>query len=133
MDHIARGCVQSQLVDACTLGDMLQDTKFCNAVVDEMVVFTEATNSIPHVSQIENLWGKLLHSSKMAKLLVDYFAADHDPNTFVRNAARYPPGFVLEIAKSCVLEQKMPVNDRKHRHRPKCFYHEHKDENDKCE
>lgn len=119
-----------RLIDVYSLGDMLQDDGFRNAVVDDIIRFSEATNSLPSGLWIHGIWDLVPRRSKLARLLVDYYAADY--TCFSEDVEKIPESFVREIAKVCVEERAMLLDKRKPRNRPKCFYHDHKSKTDEC-
>ena len=122
----------SRLLNAYVLGDMLLVTRFCNAITDEMVVFIDATRFLPTLGQIHEVWERVPHGSKFARLWVDYITVETIPEHFEKQVEGYPPEFVVEIAKVCKKEEEMALELRAPGNRPKCFYHEHKDDEDKC-
>ena len=48
-----------QIIDAYVLGDMLQDTHFCNAIVDEFIQLAEGAARLPCPQTLNPLWAKL--------------------------------------------------------------------------
>lgn len=133
LDNTDRELILERLTDAYLLGDMLQDVKFRNALVDEVMALVEALKWLPDVEALEDTWDRLPHGSTMAKLWVDYVASDCKEETFEQNSLRYPASFVREIAIICIREQKMKLSGRKPYNRARCYYHEHKEAKDKCE
>ncbi|KAK3712640.1 hypothetical protein LTR37_009083 [Vermiconidia calcicola] len=122
-----------QLINTYALGDMLQDTCFCNAVVDETVRLVEGTCRIPTVRIIQSLWDKVPHQSMLTKLIVHYLAFDHRKEDFDETGPLLPPGIWFEIAKVSIHEQWLPWKTKTPRGRPRCAYHQHKDDADKCD
>ena len=122
----------SRLIRAYSLGDMLQDVMFCNMVFDEMVDLSESTGKVPSHRKIHEMWDTICQTSKFAQLWVDYLVTDMHAEAFVKHLDVYPVGFVKQIAKVCVEQQSTEVDKRKPRNRTTCYYHDHKDEADKC-
>lgn len=121
------------LVDAYGLGDFLQDRKFRNAVVDEVQEAVEEFGSLNDDALLFYSKGRVSMRSRLGKMIVDYYATDLDLLAFERDVETYPVEFVIEVAKVCVREQVMDLDERKPANRPKCYYHEHVDAEDACE
>lgn len=121
-----------RLVYSFILGDMLLDEYFRNAVTSQFMRLTEAWESLPSEVHTRELWPQVPLGSTLSRLWVDYLAADFDTEVLCQEVSSYPPGLVIEVAKICVREQRMDWRLRKPRNRGKCYYHEHKDESDKC-
>jgi hypothetical protein len=130
-DHERRK-VSLNLIDAYRLGEYVHDHLFRNAVVDEMQALVNTTRIVLNAKKTAYFWDSVSHSSTLAKLMVDYWASDHDPGSFDNAVAHLPHDFLMEIAKIGVREKHMKDNSRRPRNRPMCYYHEHKDEADKC-
>lgn len=122
-----------RIVDSYVLGDMLRDSRFANALVDEFARLVEGSNLLPsHENIISAIWLKLPQGSTIGRLLVDYFAVDYDPDLFADDIDRYPADMIKEIAKAGVRDSRTPWKERLPENRGKCFYHEHNDESKKC-
>ena len=74
------------------------------------------------------MWLYVPQRSTIARLLVDYYAADHDEELFISEAHLYTSSFILEIAKAGVRDRLMKVDERLPKNRGKCFYDDHKDD-----
>ena len=121
------GNIRTIIVDSYILGDMSQDSEFCNDVVDDFIRLTEEMNSLPDVGALAAIWTKLPQQSTMRKLLVDYFSADIKISTFLEDAHMYPTEFILEIAKAGIRDGDVGKDARKPSSRGEGFYHMPKD------
>ncbi|KAK3715689.1 hypothetical protein LTR37_006914 [Vermiconidia calcicola] len=124
--------LEIRTVDTYAFGDMVQDVRFCNTVVDELKRLVEDTKSIPAMSSVEHLYERVHRKSGFMRLWVDYYAFDHKPDQFAREEAGLPASFVFDIAHACIKRQGTPLASQKPFNRPKCFYHKHIDDSDKC-
>jgi hypothetical protein len=122
----------TDLIDAYCLGDYLEDSKFRNAVVDEVKHAVEESNKLQIEPNVTYLWDHVRHDSKLAKMMIDYFATDFSLDNFEKEAGSFPPDFVMEMARVSVRDYKMTHKDRRPKNRPKCWYHEHSNKKDKC-
>ena len=120
------------LIDAYCLGDYLEDSHFRTAVVDEVKHAIEESNYFVLDANVFYLWEHVRHDSQLARMMIDYIAADLNVKPFEKYVSTFPATFVMEIAKICVREYNMAYKDRKPRNRPKCYYHEHKGKKDQC-
>lgn len=114
------------------LGDFLNSAQFCNTLVDELLASAEATKKIPGPRIVLHFAGELRLTSTLGRLLIDSVATEVTKEVFMKNVDSYATAFVIEVAKVCVMERNMTLDERQPRNRPKCYYHEHKDEKDKC-
>lgn len=112
------------------LGDFLSARRFCNTVVDELKTCFETTFTLPQARFTESQNFRL--SSILGRLVVDYVAAEMSEEDFIKDIKHYPAAFITEVAKVSLRERMMPEEERLPKNRPKCYYHEHKDDRDKC-
>ena len=61
------------LVNAYSLGDLFQDARYCNTVIDDIVRLAEGSGLLPHLALLS---GKVPQTSKLARLFVDYWVTD---------------------------------------------------------
>ena len=120
------------LIDAYAFGDYLQDYLLQNAVVDETLKARDGVKTGLGFDQFSYLWDHAAHNSTLMKLWVDFYAANHDPDAFDEAVPHLPHGFLVAIAKVGVRERTMNVASRLPSNRPKCYYHKHNGEADKC-
>ena len=112
------------LIHAFSLGDVLQDTTFKNAIVDEFATLSAASHKIPQPPMVDLMWNTISHESTFAKAFVDVVAVHVGVQYFSEHTGSYPVDFVVEIAKACVRDRELSVAQRG-LGRPRCFYHDH--------
>ena len=123
--------VYDDSIHAYALGNYLQDPTFKNAVSDETMSVLENQETIPYPRTINLCWKIVLHDSKLAKMMVDIIALYGHPEDFAATPLVYSMGFVLNLTRACLEESLMVINERLPRYRPKCYYHEHDNDEDK--
>ncbi|KAK5164056.1 uncharacterized protein LTR77_010147 [Saxophila tyrrhenica] len=122
--------------NAFALGERLQDRIFRNAVMSKTAGKTGSilsnTNCFPGVDATINMAGKVSRGSPMLKFYVDAWAVDREAAHFREIGGLLPQDFVLEVACAGIEERRIHYEDRDPRYRPRCFYHEHETDADKC-
>ena len=111
---------------------MIQDNPFCNALVDEAITLYDQALWRSTAGNIDHLWETLPHNSKMTRLHVDMWIYVHAVQKipFRQWQKHIPQGFVSEIAIVCMEERSMM--EHRPSSRPRCFYHVHESDADKC-
>lgn len=133
MNHSVALQIEENIFNSYVLGDYLGDRPFCNALIDEAIKLAEGIELLISTTLIESACKKLPVDSTYVKLCADYYATDYGKAKFEEEAKKMPAEFVLKIATTSVWERDMSNIDRKPRNRPKCYYHNHRDESDKCQ
>jgi hypothetical protein len=122
------------LVDAYALGEMVQDAGFRNGLVNELIKAVEGFSVIPSATTVSGMWIKVSEGSKLARLMVDYWCScNYSKKPYRDSRAGLPSGFMAEMAAVSVEEIDTGRAKRRPINRPKCFYHDHKTDADKCE
>lgn len=119
------------LVDSCILGDYLQDVTFGNAIVDKAQAVMLSINKPPGCHTIRRLWDALPHS-KLARLFIDVHATLRSNEGVRASINDLPLTLWAEIATIGIEERSMKNDARKPQNRPRCFYHVHNKEDEKC-
>ncbi len=119
-------------MDCDILADMLGDQRYSNAIMDALLQLTNDSTALPALSTVRRMWESLPSKSKIRMFLVDHISTESVAANFVANGHEYPQSFMVEVAIAWVKESDVSKEDRMPRNRPKCFYHHHKDDADKC-
>lgn len=130
-DHI-RLC--NNAINAYALSELLQDAKFRNEVMDELVFMVEKTGCGVFLSIIIGACKRTTIGSKLIRYLVDMVATSSfdeglDRKEYYRDL---PFDFLVELTDVCHTERYLDIWTRLPRNRARCFYHYHKDESNKC-
>ncbi|KAK3712638.1 hypothetical protein LTR37_009081 [Vermiconidia calcicola] len=80
-ERAAGGLRFDRLIDSYILGDMLQDHKFCNVLIDACFDLIEETLQIPHYGNINRIFNTSPETSKLRQLLVHTMAFASKPET----------------------------------------------------
>lgn len=125
------------LINAYALGDVVADTSFRNAVVDkarDMLIPPHPKRVVlPGFREITELYCRVPRRPKLSRLFVDiwvFYLADGA--SFAKHLQDIPTDFVAEVASICMEERTMRFADREPTRRSRCFYHEHRNDSDKC-
>lgn len=116
------------LIKCFALGEMVQDVRFKNSVIDKYLYTTESDGEIASSGTIQLLCEAVHSESTMMRLCVDYATFYTNKASFDVAVKELPSQFVASIAMAavrglgqCVDEEKKPRNRRG------CYYHEHPD------
>lgn len=118
--------------NAYTLGYFLDDRRFCNVIVDEVLALSAATETIPPRVEVGKAYGKLPRTCGLCRLLVDIHACHVISAEFNTTVDEYPMVFVMDMARVAVKERALDYLDRLPERRGKCYYHDHKHVSDEC-
>ncbi|KAK3715691.1 hypothetical protein LTR37_006916 [Vermiconidia calcicola] len=121
-----------RLIRSYILGDMLQDYKFCNVVIDAWFDLFEGTLQIPHHDNINLIFDTFPETSKLRQLITHELAFDTMPETYKDQNDRYNPQVWKAIAEMSVTEADIAHDLKKPKTRGKCFYHVHAEGEARC-
>lgn len=110
------------LLDCYVLGDFLGDSRFCNAVTDEMIWYSKLSKYLPNERLIQKYWPRLgAANSGMRRLLLELVA--HFGRK--RDVERYPDEFKLKILGLLLDQRRLAFWRRGSRAQGGCYYHDH--------
>ncbi|KAK5132464.1 hypothetical protein LTR08_009075 [Meristemomyces frigidus] len=118
--------------EAAQMGDFLEDRNFSNALVDELLSVMRPGGRVPQPPLIQTAYDMLPHKCGLCRLLVDFYSCYAKGAWFEHHADQIPTEFMTDIAMAAIRERQMALRDRFPMNRERCFYHEHKDDTDKC-
>lgn len=123
-----------RIVDAYALGDMLRDASFRNALCSEVITLQQLVGTGPACAEnVAHLFNKTPYTAKMARMFADYkLSATYDVKSFSETHTNYPPELFKVMALVVVEEQDKSPSERSPALRPKCYYHDHEEDSDKC-
>jgi hypothetical protein len=124
-----------------TLGDYLNDMRFCNAVIDTLDLME---GCIPGLKAIDWVWSNTMQNNPLRKLILEHWAealeSDFQPriDNMKSFSSRFPDEFWLDLlaltgtqlcaATARLAELKKPLAKKSQ----KCKFHKHFDDSDKC-
>lgn len=117
-------------IDCYQLGDMLLDSGFHNAVLDQLINICQKCNTIPSHESINHAWKTIPHRSKLVNLIVDLYATKVTIKEFDMELPRLPVVFVSMVAMAGVRDRQ--CDGRKLASKAKCHYHKHGSLNESC-
>jgi hypothetical protein len=115
------------------LGDMLQDVTFCNGVIDEVIWLEDWLHELPGPQSIKLLCEIVPSSLKLMTAVVDSWATWGESDYLQKYGDKFPTEFVHAVAVVAMSDRNMSWEGKQPTHRPKCYYHEHKEDAGKCQ
>ena len=119
-------------IDCYKLGDMLLDTGFMNAVVDELIRICEKCNTVPSHESVNHAWENIPNNSKLVSLMADFYATEMGVREFDNTVAKLPVEFVAMVARAGIRDKMVPHQMRKPARKLRCHYHKHESSWEKC-
>ena len=117
------GTRYNRLIRSYILGDMLQDTQFCNALISSWFSLVEETKRIPSSDKVNQIFESLPETSKLRQLVTHEIAYGLNVDDFKKDLESYSPGVLSAIAEVSVTERHLSNESKKPRTRGRCFYH----------
>ena len=125
----------TRLVKLAILGDVLQDQRFSNAVIDTVIDRANAKRHYP-AGMAETVYTKLPKDSGLRRLLVDFYAYIHNGNSLTGtsvDAMHAPKEFWKDVlCTTFKAGAKIYAGGPKPWETDKCQYHEHPEGEGKC-
>ena len=125
--------IHENIIQSFIFGDFIGDKTYCNTLTDKLIKFYRDTPVLPHPDHIEQSWTQLREGSGMPRLLVDIyvgFARFEDIDELFEDL---PHDFVLKVTKVLMQTRGKDFRTGRPAHQPRCHYHEHEGDADKCE
>lgn len=120
------------LFNAYALGDMLQDSTFCNTLIDAFVLLVDTTGHYPPPSVVNPVFRSLSDLSKLQKVFIHKMAFRVSFKTLEENLDLYLAEVWKEIALLSVKERERMKDYKLTQAQGKCFFHVHREGEDKC-
>ena len=128
----SRNLRYERLIQGYILGDMLQDDKFCNNMIDSYFELREATKASPSHYCINLAFDKLPDTSKLRLLIAHHLTHSTGGEAFEKAIENLLPEVWKAMATVSVKEREIPLARKTAWARGKCFYHKHKDGEQLC-
>ena len=77
-------------------------------------------------------WPRLPERSGVRRLLVDLEVYFGEEERFKDHAKGWPTEFLMDVAEACMEDHPRDRQGRCPETRDRCYYHQHRDESDKC-
>lgn len=117
-------------------GDMIMDSAFENAVVDEIIKTREATVYDPSTAAVRTIYNNTASSKNIKRLFVDYYASEVSTSYLAENRSALHEDMLFEIMIRLHGDRKALTVKDADRLRPswesRCDYHSHSDKVPKC-
>lgn len=128
----AASAIFATLIALGTLADMLMDSAFENAVVDEIIKTKEATEKVPSPAKINIIYANVPRNCNIKRLIVDYYASEVNTNFLIEERDYLHEDVIFDIMVRLHKDRKESAENGFDRLRPtwerRCDYHTHNDE-----
>lgn len=119
-------------IDCYQLGDMVLDTGFSNAVMDELIKICEKCSTVPSYESIDYAWQKVPHGSKMIELMGNFYSTEMDVKEFDKMLPKLPAEFVFMVARAGIRDKLCDYRMRQPIRKLRCHYHQHRSLEETC-
>lgn len=120
------------IVDSYILGDFLDDESFCNALIDNLMLLSLFTKTLPDRASIGKYWAQLPQGSGIRRLLVDLEVSYGETDCLSSDNRHWPYDYLIELVKAYGTDRGTDGKARQPEEREKCYYHRHSEGSPKC-